>query len=61
MTIVHSKVNGGRNQDVDVTDDIRGTTDGEGADGSQGADGELMDLSDTFGTGDLGEATAMSV
>ncbi len=61
MTIVHGKVNGGGNQDVDVADDIWGTTDEEGADGSQGTDGELMDLSDTSGTGDLGKATATSV
>ncbi len=56
MTIVHSKVDGGRNQGVDVADDIRGTTDG-----SQGTDREPMNLSDTSGTGDLGEATAMGV
>ncbi len=46
MTIVHSKVDGGRNQGVDVADDIRGTTDG-----SQGTDREPKDLSDTSGTG----------
>ncbi len=54
MTIVHSKVDGGRNQGVDVADDNRGTTDG-----SQATDREPMNLSDTSGTGDLGEATAM--
>ncbi len=56
MTIVHSKVDGGRNQGVDVADDNRGTTDG-----SQATDREPMNLSDTSGTGDLGEATAMGL
>lgn len=46
-----------------VADDIRGTPDGDGADvrGSHGADGELMDLSDTAGTGDQSAVAVMSI
>ncbi|XDV15161.1 hypothetical protein PO909_015291 [Leuciscus waleckii] len=56
-------VDGGRSQDVDVADDIRGTTNGDSAyvRGSQGADRKLMDLSDAASAGDQSRASAMIV
>lgn len=63
MTIAHGGVNGGRNHDGEVADNIWRTTNGDGTiiRGAQGADGEPMGPSDTAGTGDQGGGTAMSV
>lgn len=61
LTTAHSRIEGGRSQDVVVADAIWETTDGDEADGFKGADRELIELSDIAGTGGVGNAAVMSV